>query len=166
MGARIRRKDRAGFVIKITDKVLGIDTSTQTGTTKRRTVDRMVVEINANLQRLRRNELRFGKDWSGAEKLYLLKTGRDAESTSRISIKLRDAIKRYIDSRIELRRAINTIDGYMIMLANALEFFGNIKLEKISSRRLHANYSHYSRVSISSRINDPYYHMVILCKLP
>jgi integrase len=135
--AYVEAKPRAsGFVVKIKSKALGLDTSFQTGTKTKRVAKAQCDSVNANISRVERGELVFADGWDARQKLFLLRTGQMPEVQKQAAVRLRDAIKRYVEAKRSLNKAHNTVVSYGIHLKNAADHFGDIKLENITRRMI------------------------------
>ena len=136
MSARLEKQPRkAGFVIKIKDGSLNIDSSFQTNTQKKRVAEKTASILNANLLKTRRGELRVKESWSTRDKIYFLINEAEAPHLSPDPITLIDAVDKYILSRLDNRNAYNTVQLYKIHLQNAVEFFGaKTALDRIAKR--------------------------------
>jgi integrase len=135
--AYVEAKPRAsGFVVKIKNKALCLDTSFQTGTKTKRVAKAQCDSVNANISRVERGELVFADGWDTRQKLFLLRTGLMPEVQKQAAVRLHDAIKRYVEAKRSLNKAHNTVVSYEIHLRNAAQHFGDINLENITRRMI------------------------------
>jgi integrase len=137
MAASLQKSPRkAGYVIDVKNKSLGLATSFQTHTDKKRSADALAAVVTSNLLRVERGELSFGEDWSTQEKLHLLKTGHKPESQKKVRVKLKDAVDWYVQSREDRKLAHNTLNLYRIHLGEIVKYFGNCEVESIRRNQI------------------------------
>ena len=137
MGATVEATPRKqGYVIRVRIRDLGLDTTFQSNTSKKRSADKLASSVNGNARRVSRGELTFGDGWSTRDKLHLLKTGHPPASQQKKSATLHDAVQRYLESRRQLNKAHNTVECYKIHLRNVTEFFGNCDVDGIKRSRI------------------------------
>jgi integrase len=127
---------KAGYVIRVKDKALGLDTTFQSLTQKKRIAEKQAEDVSSNLRRVKRGELSFGGDWSTLDKLYLLRTGHKPESQEKVRVKLQDAVDGYILSREDRKLAHNTLNLYRLHLAEIVKHFGNCQVEAIRRNQI------------------------------
>ncbi len=139
MAATLEKMPRkAGYVIHVKNKSLGLGTSFQSHTDKKRSADTLAAVVTSNLLRVERGELSFGEDWSTQEKLHLLKTGHKPESQKKVRVKLQDAVDWYVQSREDRKLAHNTLNLYRLHLAEIFKHFGNCHVEAIRRNQVQA----------------------------
>lgn len=129
-----KRKNRGGhYVISI--QSMGFNTTYSTRTGKLIDANRIQREIETRIDSVRVNARHPFHDWAKKDQLEWIKKGVEPKSVKE-PVTLYAAVNEFLKHIEVARKAPSSLYGYRLHLEAAKEFFGDIQLVTLTSRRL------------------------------
>ncbi len=113
----------------------------------------LLVDVNSRINRLKRKEVPEAAKWTKEQLTEWLKYGVVTIQEKKKTVKLRAAIKRYLDHAADSGKTFNTINGYRTELSKIEDEFGDVKVESIGVEELQNWVNKQSKQRITSGKN-------------
>ena len=132
MAKVMNKKRKSGFVISV--QRIGLNTTRQTHTDKKREAERICSEINSREMLVAKDyDHSFHTEWNLAQRREFILFGIEPASEE---LTVRDACDMYVQSIQDAGRALTTVNGYKHQLKRVYSQFGDDSIESLNHQKL------------------------------
>lgn len=142
----------SGFIVVVSR--LGLNTQRRTNTHKKREANEICVEITRREDQIKKNPQHpFWREWSKKEQSDFVLFGIEPRVAEPDKLTVVEACERYVESRNDIGKAYNTVEGYRFHLRRVCSYFATDTVDSLNSARLQTFVNWLNKQTIKSGRN-------------